>query len=431
MSVEAEKREALYISAKEYMGKGFFKKAEKILLEILDYKDSKLLVDECRLSLEKVKIEALNARNRALYESAISFIEKGEYEKAIEILEKIGDFEDSEQQILECKYQIAINLYISKKVVEAKRGFEELGEYKESKTYIDKCNNQVIKKKKRNKKIFIILSSIVLAILIVILVSETRVSVSVSDVNSMGECSIVIDCGFLVKNLEIPKEVNGKPVRTINRVHGGFKNVIIPNGVTSIGDDAFYLCTSLESVTIPDSVTSIGGSAFSGCTSLTSVTIPDSVTEIGGGAFYNSTSLEYNEYDNAYYLGNDKNPYVILIKAKSRNITSCTINENTRFILMSAFYDCTSLTSVTIGDSVTYIGYSAFRGCSSLTSVYIPSSVTEIGESAFDDSCTKLTIYCEVASATSGWEMRWSYCPVVWGHTHSYTDGQCVCGKTN
>ena len=63
------------------------------------------------------------------------------------------------------------------------------------------------------------------------------------------------------------------------------KALIIPDSVTSIGDLAFWFCTSLTSVTIPDSVTSIGDSAFVWCTSLTSITIPDSVTNIGEHAF--------------------------------------------------------------------------------------------------------------------------------------------------
>ncbi|MBQ8146955.1 MAG: leucine-rich repeat domain-containing protein, partial [Clostridia bacterium] len=68
-------------------------------------------------------------------------------------------------------------------------------------------------------------------------------------------------------------------------------SIEIPNSVTSIGGSAFKGCDSLTSIEIPSGVTSIGGSAFSHCTSLTSVKIPDSVTSIGGDAFYNCTSL--------------------------------------------------------------------------------------------------------------------------------------------
>ena len=72
----------------------------------------------------------------------------------------------------------------------------------------------------------------------------------------------------------------------------GLTEYTIPNGITSIGEFAFYFCTSLTSITIPDSVTSIGVCAFRFCRSLTSVTIPDSVTWIGGSAFEDCASLE-------------------------------------------------------------------------------------------------------------------------------------------
>ena len=135
----------------------------------------------------------------------------------------------------------------------------------------------------------------------------------------------------------------------------GCKNTTIPNGVTSISDNAFRACSGLTSVTIPNSVTSIGTSAFSGCSGLASVIIPLSVTSIGYGAFSGCSGL-----------------------------TSVTIPNSVTSIGSSAFYGCSGLTSVTIPNSVTSIGSSAFEYCSSLTSVTIPNSVTSIGGSAFD-----------------------------------------------
>ena len=67
--------------------------------------------------------------------------------------------------------------------------------------------------------------------------------------------------------------------------------VIIPEGVTSIGNGVFYNRKNLTSVTIPDSVTSIGNNAFESCKNLTSVTIGNSVTSIGFYAFSDCTSL--------------------------------------------------------------------------------------------------------------------------------------------
>ena len=177
------------------------------------------------------------------------------------------------------------------------------------------------------------------------------------------------------------------------------KTVVITGG-TSIGEDAFYNCSSLTSITIPESVTSIGRSAFFGCSRLKSITIPDSVTNIEGFAFSGCSKLQYNEYDNGYYLGNASNPYVVLVKAKDTSITSCTIHEKTKFIYYQAFYDCSRLTSITIPDSVTSIGEDAFRNCSRLTSITIGNSVTSIGDYAFYN-CSSLTSITIPNSVTS------------------------------
>ena len=130
--------------------------------------------------------------------------------------------------------------------------------------------------------------------------------------------------------------------------------VIIPNSVTSIGEDAFNGCKRLTSVTISNSVTSIGRRAFYECSSLTSITIPNSVTSVGARAFDRCSSL-----------------------------TSITIPDSVISIGERAFNVCSSLTSIAIPNSVTSIGEEAFYRCTSLTSVIIPNSVTGIGGGAF------------------------------------------------
>ena len=89
-----------------------------------------------------------------------------------------------------------------------------------------------------------------------------------------------------------------------------------------------YYCDSIRTVEIAEGVTSIKSWAFYNCINLTSIEIPNSVTSIGSSAFEGCSSLKYNEYDNGLYLGNKKNPYVVLMDTKNTNITSCIIQYN-------------------------------------------------------------------------------------------------------
>ena len=235
------------------------------------------------------------------------------------------------------------------------------------------------------------------------------------------------------------------------------KRVVMQQGVTSIGDLAFWDCSGLTSVTIPDGVTSIGGDAFSGCAALTSVTIPGSVTNVGQDAFDNCSSLTdiyYGGYGTDWQKLNVSIPTSATVHFKDNiygkgdcgiNVTweltgdgtltisgtgrtsnyshdnnapwySCqayikrvVIQQGVRAIGDQAFYYCENLTSVTIPDSVTSIGGSAFSGCSGLTSVTIPDGVTSIGDYAFSD-CSGLTSVTIPSSVTSIGDGAFSGC---------------------
>ena len=251
------------------------------------------------------------------------------------------------------------------------------------------------------------------------------------------------------------------------------KNVIIENGVTSIGNYAFYECFNLTSVTIPESVTSIGNYAFEGCFNLTSVTIPESVTSIGNYAFYSCSSLtaisipnsatsigslafykcsnlisitipnsltsigenafsktkwDENQPDGLVYAGSFLLKYKGTIPANAK----VEIKDGTKGIADYAFFGRSSLTSISIPNSVTSIGNYAFQKCSGLTTVSIPNSVTSIGNYAFQ-KCSGLTSVSIPNSVTSIGEHAFSECSYLTSATigksvkriNSYTIYNC------
>lgn len=167
--------------------------------------------------------------------------------------------------------------------------------------------------------------------------------------------------------------------------------VSFSEGLTYIGNSSFYNCASLESVVLPEGLTTIEESAFGGCDSLQYISVPDSLKKLGCYAFPVSPgisnsfgySLKYNTTsDGTLYLGNENNPYLILIKPSTETI-SCDVQKTTKFIYDQAFAGGENLTSVTISDSVISVGYLLFENNQSITTVTVPKSVKNIGEAAF------------------------------------------------
>lgn len=234
---------------------------------------------------------------------------------------------------------------------------------------------------------------------------------------------------------QIKFDYNANPLRQAHELYLNGERVtklVLPEGLKSVGTDAFAGCTGLTEVTIHDGVTAIGGSAFSGCSGLTGVTIPSHVTDIGDSAFSDCSGLTEMviphsvkaigvgvfkkcnrltkitvDPGNAHYMSQNDLlltrdgrtlvqgvngavtiPSGVTVIGESAfkdydGLTQVTIPAGVEVIGPAAFYGCGGLTDVAIPAGVEAIGANAFYGCSGLADVVIPASVTNIGERAF------------------------------------------------
>ncbi len=173
------------------------------------------------------------------------------------------------------------------------------------------------------------------------------------------------------------------------------KKVIISEGITSIGNNAFYTCKSLTEITIPSTVTRIGYDAFNACDALQTVRISD--LEAWQKITFNSSNSNPMRYATQLYVNGNK-PTSVVVSSEITEIdrytfsgweqlTSVTIPDNITLIDDSAFMSCVNLKTLSIGNGVKTIESDAFSGCKSLVSLTIPDSVTRVGTYAFE--------YCE------------------------------------
>lgn len=244
--------------------------------------------------------------------------------------------------------------------------------------------------------------------------------------------------GYVGKNKELvlPNNYNGQEYRIYDYAfynHKGLKNVLMGDGVVSIGNYAFSGCSELTSVETGNVATSIGSRAFENCNKLVSVSIGNGVTSIYRGAFENCRSLkrvsipdsvisiEYEAFSNCSNLASviigtgvrsiENNVFsncsgiesleVSGNNAKYHSKGNCLIETASKTLVLGcknsvipndgsiisigsgAFEYCGDLTSIVIPDSITYIENYAFYHCDKLTSITIPRAIISIGDFAF------------------------------------------------
>ena len=237
---------------------------------------------------------------------------------------------------------------------------------------------------------------------------------------------------------QIKFDYNANPLRQAHELYLNGERVtklVLPEGLKSVGTDAFAGCTGLTEVTIHDGVTAIGGSAFSGCSGLTGVTIPSHVTDIGDSAFSDCSGLTEMviphsvkaigvgvfkkcnrltkitvDPGNAHYMSQND----LLLTRDGRTLVqgvngAVTIPSGVTVIGESAFKDYDGLTQVTIPAGVEVIGPAAFYGCGGLTDVEIPAGVEAIGANAFY-GCSGLADVVIPASVTNIGERAFVAC---------------------
>lgn len=183
------------------------------------------------------------------------------------------------------------------------------------------------------------------------------------------------------------------------------KKIVLPDGITSVGDFAFNSTYNMTSINLPEGIRRIGKYAFRGNVSLTSISIPASVELIDSAAFYDFaalTTIQVNS-DNRHYcsengvlLNKDKNTLILYPAMKQDSYYA--LPSSVKVIETAAFRACQALTEIVLPEGLTTISSEAFSYCTNLAEINIPNSVNYIGEDVFE----RTAIYRDYSNWTDG-----------------------------
>ncbi|MDR2942661.1 MAG: leucine-rich repeat domain-containing protein [Treponema sp.] len=190
-----------------------------------------------------------------------------------------------------------------------------------------------------------------------------------------GSGAIVTGYGGSARDVIVPANIQGLPVKEIGVKAfrtSKITSVVIPEGVTIIGDAAFQNSEFLHSVTLPDGIKTIGREAFHGCSALTAITLPNSITEIGVTAFANTA------------------------------LKSITWPTGVSVISDYIFRECSALETVNLPEGVITIGQGAFYRCSALVNITVPATVKNIGNLSFN-GCVSIPLGARVPIQRAGY----------------------------
>ena len=198
--------------------------------------------------------------------------------------------------------------------------------------------------------------------------------------------------------------------------NSSFRDVVLEEGVTSIGAFAFKNCFSIRSVHLPKTLEAIGDGAFEQCFRLKEITLPDSVRTLGSNPFRECTALQLVRLSEDHPFLRMENG-VLFSKSDRRavcalpgcELSECILPSGTEIVGDYAFLDCDLLRSITFPEGLSRIGRYAFSGCQALEAVDLPQSMKMVGDSAFSTCFSLKSVHARDGLESIG-DSAFSYC---------------------